>query len=299
VRCDVRQWDGRAKTLLLDVCGVAGGASGTGLFALMGPSGSGKSTLLDVLSGRSVRGHVTGSIRLDGVVTTEATRRSICGYVLQEEVLPGTQTVWEYLLFHASLRLPSSTTTPANRVRRVRDTVAAMRLQRVAASVIGDVFVRGLSGGERRRLAIGAELLAAPRLLLLDEPTTGLDSASAGAIVDLLAALGREGGVGPSTVLVSLHQPSLRIFRTLERVLLLCDGRAVRFSSASLSLPQPPSLPRERQNEVGGLPILTVCSTRIMGLPAGVLRTHGWLARAFRRHRLGARLTRRRADPNS
>jgi ABC-type transport system involved in cytochrome bd biosynthesis fused ATPase/permease subunit len=89
VRCDVQQWDGHTKTLLLDVCGVAGGASGTGLFALMGPSGSGKSTLLDVLSGRSVRGHVTGSIRLDGVVTTKATRRSICGYVLQDEVLPG------------------------------------------------------------------------------------------------------------------------------------------------------------------------------------------------------------------
>jgi ABC-type multidrug transport system ATPase subunit len=147
--------------------------------------------------------------------------------------------VWEYLLFHASLRLPSST-TPVNRVRRVRDTVAAMQLQRVAASVIGDVFVRGLSGGERRRLAIGAELLAAPRLLLLDEPTTGLDSASAGAIVDLLAALGVGGGggisSGPSTVLVSLHQPSLRIFRTFERATVLHNGRAVRF-------PQPLSLP--------------------------------------------------------
>ena len=85
-------------------------------------------------------------------------------------------------------------------------------------SLIGDAFVRGLSGGEKRRVSIGCELLTRPGLLLLDEPTTGLDSTNAARVVDILSSLSGQQGV---TVLLSIHQPRPDIFRLMDRVLLL------------------------------------------------------------------------------
>ena len=91
-------------------------------------------------------------------------------------------------------------------------------LSRVGDSLIGDAFVRGLSGGEKRRVSIGCELLTRPGLLLLDEPTTGLDSTNAARVVDILSSLSGQQGV---TVLLSIHQPRPDIFRLMDRVMLL------------------------------------------------------------------------------
>ena len=77
---------------------------------------------------------------------------------------------------------------------------------------VGGEFVRGVSGGERRRVSIATELLAAPPLLFLDEPTTGLDASNAISVVRLLAdvARGGGGGGGGATVLLSIHQVTAR-----------------------------------------------------------------------------------------
>ncbi len=164
----------------------------------------------------------------------------------QEILLPGTSTVFEYLAFHAALRMPQSAGTSARQAgeskggsggidggrpgpsaaaafqeavrRRVAEVVSELGLERVAHSLIGDAFVRGLSGGEKRRVSIGCELLTRPGLLLLDEPTTGLDSTNAARVVDILASLAGQQGV---TVLLSIHQPRPDIFRLMDRVLLL------------------------------------------------------------------------------
>ena len=86
-------------------------------------------------------------------------------------------------------------------------------------------------GGEKRRVSIGCELLTRPGLLLLDEPTTGLDSTNAARVVDILAALsGSRGGV---TVLLSIHQPRPDIFRLMDRVLLLSGEGQVRLGSGA------------------------------------------------------------------
>jgi ABC-type multidrug transport system ATPase subunit len=95
----------------------------------------------------------------------------------------------------------------------------------VANSFIGDAFVRGLSGGEKRRVSIAVELLTRPGLLLLDEPTTGLDSTNAARVVDIMAALARAG----VTVVMSIHQPRPDIFRLMDRVLLLSGDGQVGF----------------------------------------------------------------------
>jgi hypothetical protein len=103
-----------------------------------------------------VRGRVTGRVRLDGAGVTPALLRRVCGYVLQDEVLPGTQTVWEYLVFHASLRLPA-TTSPRRRLRRVRDTVVRGPSPRNAQ--VGSTRVAGAAGSgtvhiEARRMGM-------------------------------------------------------------------------------------------------------------------------------------------------
>jgi len=107
---------------------------------------------------------------------------------------------------------------------QVWSVIRQLGLTRVAHSFIGDAFMRGLSGGEKRRVSIAVELLSAPGLLLLDEPTTGLDSTNAARVVDILARLAREG----VTVLMSIHQPRPDIFRLMDRAMLLSANGEVR-----------------------------------------------------------------------
>lgn len=159
---------------------------------ILGPSGAGKSSLLDLLAGRKRlgEGRATGSISLafgdcdsgggggDELRGPESVRR-IGGYVSQEDVLPGTLTCYEHLMFHARLRMPPGATF-AERAGRVLWVVEELGLSRVADARIGDDMERGLSGGERRRLSIATALVARPALLFADEPTTGLGEKEGG-----------------------------------------------------------------------------------------------------------------------
>ncbi|KAL6745275.1 hypothetical protein V8C86DRAFT_42591 [Haematococcus lacustris] len=211
--------------------GAAGGAAAAGpscLMAILGPSGAGKTTLLDILAGRRSRLGVSGELRLDGQLVSAEQLRHVSGYVHQDAVLPGTSTVAEYLQFHATLRMPAGT-PPSHIEARVSAVIAQLGLSKVAHSTIGDAFVRGLSGGEKRRVSIAVELLTRPAVLLLDEPTTGLDSSNAARVVDILAGLAQSG----VTVLLSIHQPRPDIFRLMDRLLLLSGDGQVVFTGPS------------------------------------------------------------------
>ena len=220
------------RKILDGVTGAAGPChevANAGIFAILGPSGAGKSTLLDILAGRKGAGYVVrGNVELDGVAMTPRALRRASGYVPQDDVLPGTSTVWEYLMFHAELRLPRATTR-AQRRRRVRLTLDALGLVRLADAPIGDQFQRGLSGGEKRRVSIAAELITQPGVLFLDEPTTGLDSSNASKVVDILAGLAAAG----VTAVLSIHQPRPDIFRLLSRVLVLSGAGQMVYSGPS------------------------------------------------------------------
>ena len=160
------------------------------LFAILGPSGAGKTTLIDILAGRPSVGHrVGGELRVNGRVMTSGEMRSVSGYVTQDDVLPGTSTVWEHLMFHGALRLPGN----VDRARLkavIWQTMQDLGISKIAHSFIGDEFTRGLSGGEKRRVSIATELLTSPGIMFLDEPTTGLDSTNAAKVVDILSGLG-------------------------------------------------------------------------------------------------------------
>lgn len=128
----------------------------------------------------------------------------------------------EYLRFNAQLRLAPST-PPAHVERAVDRLLHDFALHSCASSRIGDAFLRGISGGEHRRLSIAAALLTRPPLLLVDEPTTGLDATSAKRVVAILAHLA---GAGVAVVL-SIHQPRADIFAMMSHVLLLAPHRAL------------------------------------------------------------------------
>lgn len=98
----------------------------------------------------------------------------------------GTLSVRENLAFSAALRLPKSVTS-AQRKKRVSAVIRELGLERCAETRVGTEFIRGVSGGERKRTNIGMELIIKPSVLFLDEPTTGLDASTANAVMGLLA----------------------------------------------------------------------------------------------------------------
>ena len=177
-----------------------------GLCAMIGPSGAGKSTLLGVLAGRKRKGEATGEVRLHGYRSSASVRRARVGYVTQDDLLPGTSTVEEHLAFHTLLRCPWLA-APA-RQALVDAALAAVALTPKADHIIGDGYVRGLSGGERRRVSVAVELLVAAArsartagsgggvapILLMDEPFSGLDSLNARLLLQALVEVAHGGG---------------------------------------------------------------------------------------------------------
>ena len=204
---------GRPVTILdgisLDV------ASGE-VVAVTGPSGSGKSTLLGLIAGLDTPSG--GSIAVDGVEVTrlgEAAlarfRRRTIGFVFQSYHLIPTLTAAENVA--VPLELASASVPLATAARLLGEVGLGERAHHYPAQ---------LSGGEQQRVAIARAIALSPALLLADEPTGNLDSATGGAIVDLLLALNRERG---STLLLVTHDATLAA--RAGRAVALRDGRIV------------------------------------------------------------------------
>ncbi|KAI9074854.1 hypothetical protein K1719_043162 [Acacia pycnantha] len=199
------------------------------IMAIMGPSGSGKSTLLDALAGR-LPGNVvmTGNVLLNGKKRAD---HGVKAYVTQEDILLGTLTVRETISYSAKLRLPSTMTKEeVNDI--VEGTIMEMGLQQCADRPIGNWHLRGISGGEKKRLSIALEILTRPSLLFLDEPTSGLDSASAFFVVQTLRNIAHDG----RTVISSIHQPSSEVFALFDDLFLLSGGQTVFFGAAKMAV---------------------------------------------------------------
>ncbi|KAL2644842.1 hypothetical protein R1flu_012429 [Riccia fluitans] len=206
--------------------GLTGYAEPGAIMAIMGPSGSGKSTLLDSLADRLAK-----NATLSGDILINGRRKTLsygtAAYVTQQDVLVGTLTVRESIRYSADLRLPRSTPNTA-RTAIVERVLVEMGLQDCADTSIGNWHLRGLSGGEKRRVSIALEILTRPRVLFLDEPTSGLDSASAFFVITTLRNLARDG----RTVIASIHQPSSEVFELFDMLCLLSNGKTVYFGEA-------------------------------------------------------------------
>jgi ABC-type multidrug transport system ATPase subunit len=206
---------GRARRALDDVSGRA--VPGR-VAAIMGPSGGGKSTLLNAITNRtpatagvSIEG---GRLLLDGVPANRAPLK--LAYVTQNNLAYAQLTVRETLSLAAQLR-----STNPERVDRV---IRLMGLSACADTPVGDDSTPGISGGERKRLALACDALGDPAIFCADEPTTGLDTFAAFQVMENLRSLAHEYG---KTVIVSLHQPRGAIWNKVDDLYLLSEGQLV------------------------------------------------------------------------
>ena len=101
----------------------------------------------------------------------------------------------------------------------------ALGIEKCKDTIIGGFLRRGVSGGERKRVSVGHELLINPSIIFLDEPTSGLDSTTALALVSTLEQL----AAGGRSVVTTIHQPSSRMFQKLEKLMLLSEGRVLYY----------------------------------------------------------------------
>ncbi|XP_072974950.1 ABC transporter G family member 16-like [Typha angustifolia] len=208
-----------AKTLLSSISGEAREGE---ILAVLGASGSGKSTLIDALADRISKDSLKGSVTLNGEPLESRLLRSISAYVMQDDLLFPMLTVEETLTFSAEFRLPRSLSAARKRLR-VQSLIDQLGLRAAASTIIGDEGHRGISGGERRRVSIGVDIIHDPIILFLDEPTSGLDSSSAFLVVNVLRRIAKSGSV----VIMTVHQPSYRILGLLDRLIFLSRGETV------------------------------------------------------------------------
>jgi len=181
--------------------------------AILGPSGSGKTTFLN-----TVTNNIQSNIKSYGKIHLPGTS----AFVPQDDRLHGFYTCRSYLKHYA--RLSGTRITPAIN-NEIDELLKDLGLFEQANTIVGDVFLKGLSGGQKRRLSVALEALTHPQNFFLDEPTSGLDSESAYQVMEFLkkyvrAAPGRR-------VILTIHQPSSHIWNSIDYAVLLSKGRLI------------------------------------------------------------------------
>lgn len=207
------------------------------LNVIMGPSGSGKSSLLNAIANRlhastSTTYERSGRILLNGAVPSREVTKSVISYVHQDDVglLPAL-TVRETLRYAAQLRLPHWMTTE-EKLLRAEDVLLKLGLKDCADTLIGNALMKGISGGEKRRVSIALQILTSPNVLICDEPTSGLDSFTAASIIEVLQGLANEG----RTVVLTIHQPRSDLYKHFGSMLLLAKGGHVVYAGQASSM---------------------------------------------------------------
>ncbi|RIB11361.1 P-loop containing nucleoside triphosphate hydrolase protein, partial [Gigaspora rosea] len=194
----------------------------------MGPSGCGKTTLLNVLADRVGTKNIEGTIKMNGHKPTKDSRRFIA-YCTQEDIFFPYLTVKETLSYTSRLRLPREMSTSA-KLEQVENVIQILNLSKCSNTIIGNMRIRGISGGEKKRVSIANELLTDPSVILLDEPTSGLDSSLA---LDLVQTLKELAIKQRKTIIIVIHQPSSQVFELFDKLLLMADGHVVYFGDSA------------------------------------------------------------------
>ncbi|KAE8010463.1 hypothetical protein FH972_006831 [Carpinus fangiana] len=211
-----KKWRKQEVALLSRISGYAPKGCIT---AVMGPSGAGKSTFLDGLAGRIASGSLQGRVSMDEAEISPSLIKRTSAYIMQDDRLFPMLTVYETLMFAADFRLGAI--SMADKVKRVEKLIDQLGLSSCRNTYIGDEGTRGVSGGERRRVSIGVDIIHGPSLLFLDEPTSGLDSTSAHNVIEKVHHIARSG----STVILTIHLPSWRIQSLLDHLIILARGQ--------------------------------------------------------------------------
>lgn len=188
------------------------------LVALMGASGAGKSTLLYVLNGSEKPSG--GRVLINGIDIHHEPERieGVIGFVPQDDLLMEDLTVYQNLYYAAKLCFSDRSEEEINTL--VLKVLEDLGLTEIRDLRVGSPLQKTISGGQRKRLNIGLELLREPAVLFCDEPTSGLSSRDSENIIDLLKELSLKGKL----VFAVIHQPSSDIFKMFDKLLILDTG---------------------------------------------------------------------------
>ncbi|EAR87056.1 ABC transporter family protein (macronuclear) [Tetrahymena thermophila SB210] len=212
---------GNHRPILKNVSGIF--KQGT-VTAILGASGGGKTSLLNVLS-QKIRPKsgvkVEGDIKANGKTFNNETFNQFSAYVMQNDILLETLTAKECIKFAADFKLEG---TEEYKQQKVDQMIKLLKLGKCQNSLIGGQFLKGISGGERKRVNIGCELITEPSVLFLDEPTSGLDSFTAYIVISALRDYAKQYN---KTVIMSIHSPSTDIWNLFDNIILLVQGRMI------------------------------------------------------------------------
>lgn len=192
--------------------------TGGKLIGLMGASGSGKSTLLSVLNGSE--NPSSGRVLINGIDIHKENKKveGIIGFIPQDDLLIEDLTVFENLYYSA--RLCFGHYTKEKIAELAEKVLLNLGLSEIRNLKVGSSLAKTISGGQRKRLNIGLELLREPTVLFVDEPTSGLSSRDSENIMDLLKELSLRGKM----IFVVIHQPSSDIFKMFDTLIILDVG---------------------------------------------------------------------------
>ncbi|KAK3284935.1 hypothetical protein CYMTET_7438 [Cymbomonas tetramitiformis] len=208
--------------------GITGSARSGEVLAIMGPSGAGKTQLMNLLSLIDGPGAVSGDVTLNGKPFTRELFMKYAGQV------PQADFHWAFLTCRETVQVAADLLNipQAEREKRVAKIMKRTGLEGCSDVRVGNQFIPGLSGGQKRRLSLAVLLIRRPALVFLDEPTSGLDAAAACQIMNFVAELARDLHI---IVVATIHQPSATVFAGFHGAMVLSDGR-VAYQGAAQSL---------------------------------------------------------------
>jgi len=188
------------------------------LIGIMGASGSGKSTLLNILNGNYVP--YSGAVTVNGhdIHHDQDEVSGMIGYISQDDLLIEELTVYQNLFLNAKLCFDGMSDEGIH--ERVEDTLSSLGLLEIKDIQVGNPMNKKISGGQRKRLNCGLELIREPAVLFVDEPTSGLSSRDSENIMDLLKELALKGKL----IFVVIHQPSSEIFKMFDKLMIMDTG---------------------------------------------------------------------------
>jgi ABC transport system ATP-binding/permease protein len=188
------------------------------MVAIMGGSGAGKTTLLNVLSG--IDDPTSGQVLINGINLHQEKElvKGIVGYIPQDDLLIEELTVYENLYY--STKLVYRDLGEEEIDEKVNKVLTSLGLYYIRHLKVGSPLNKKISGGQRKRLNIGLELIREPAVMFVDEPTSGLSSRDSENVMELL----RELTVRGKLIFVVIHQPSSEIYKMFDNVIILDEG---------------------------------------------------------------------------